>query len=108
MTCTSYCLEECDGHCQDYAAFLAGKRREWTGQAIPIADTFPTDGLFPLQAALSQWALRKGRAALFADTGLGKTRMQLAWASQVPGSGARCSHRWPWPLRPSPKASPSE
>jgi len=29
------------------------------------------------------WACRRGRAALFADTGLGKTFMQLAWADQV-------------------------
>jgi hypothetical protein len=35
------------------------------------------------QDALSKWALRRGRAALFADTGLGKTRMQLAWADSV-------------------------
>lgn len=26
------------------------------------------------------WAVRKGRAALWADTGLGKTRMQIEWA----------------------------
>ena len=41
------------------------------------------DGLFPHQRALTQWALRRGRAAIFADTGLGKTRMQLAWANAV-------------------------
>ena len=69
----------------DYAAFLGSKRREWAGTAIPLGADFPEAGLFPFQAALVRWALRKGRAALFADTGLGKTRMQLAWASQVPG-----------------------
>lgn len=31
--------------------------------------------LFDFQKALVRWALRVGRAALFADTGLGKTRM---------------------------------
>jgi superfamily II DNA or RNA helicase len=30
-----------------------------------------------------RWALRRGRAAIFADTGLGKSRMQIAWADQV-------------------------
>lgn len=40
-------------------------------------------GLFPHQSALTAWALRRGRAAIFADTGLGKTRMQLTWADQV-------------------------
>jgi len=33
--------------------------------------------------SLVQWALRKGRAAIFADCGLGKTPMQLAWADQI-------------------------
>lgn len=40
-------------------------------------------GLFPHQIALVRWALRRGRAAIFADTGLGKTRMQVAWADVV-------------------------
>ncbi len=41
------------------------------------------DSLFDHQRALVKWALRRGRAAIFADTGLGKSRMQLAWASEV-------------------------
>ena len=40
-------------------------------------------GLFPHQAALTAWALRRGRAAIFADTGLGKMRMELVWADVV-------------------------
>lgn len=39
--------------------------------------------LFPFQRHLVEWAVRRGRAALFADTGLGKTAMQLAWADNV-------------------------
>ncbi len=39
--------------------------------------------LFDHQKALTRWALRRGRAAIFADTGLGKTRMQLSWAATV-------------------------
>lgn len=39
--------------------------------------------LFPHQIDLTSWALRRGRAAIFADTGLGKSRMQLAWADMV-------------------------
>lgn len=39
--------------------------------------------LFPHQHDLTAWALRRGRAAIFADTGLGKSRMQIAWADQV-------------------------
>lgn len=41
------------------------------------------DQLFPFQESLVTWALRKGRAALFADCGLGKTAMQLTWAENV-------------------------
>lgn len=39
--------------------------------------------LFGFQFALDLWALRKGRAAIFADCGLGKTPIQLVWADQV-------------------------
>jgi hypothetical protein len=39
--------------------------------------------LFPFQKRIVQWALRKGRAALFEDTGLGKTAQQLEWAKHV-------------------------
>lgn len=39
--------------------------------------------LFPFQADLVRWALRRGRAAIFASTGLGKSRMQLEWARVV-------------------------
>lgn len=42
--------------------------------------------LFPHQRDLTSWALRRGRAAIFADTGLGKMRMAIAWADMV------CSH----------------
>jgi superfamily II DNA or RNA helicase len=41
--------------------------------------------LFGFQAAIVKWALRRGRAAIFADCGLGKTIMQLEWARCVPG-----------------------
>ena len=62
-----------------YADFISRKRRIWTGIGHE-AGRLP-DGLFDWQQALTRWALRKGRAALFCDTGLGKTRMQVAWAS---------------------------
>jgi len=39
--------------------------------------------LFPHQEPLTRWALARGRAAIFADTGLGKTRIQLSWAEAV-------------------------
>ncbi len=66
-----------------YADFLARKTRVWHGSGVTNASILPQ--LFPFQQALVRWALRKGRAAIFADCGLGKTPMQLAWASQIPG-----------------------
>ena len=39
--------------------------------------------LFDFQVALTEWAIRKGRAAIFADCGMGKTPMQLVWAENV-------------------------
>ena len=39
--------------------------------------------LFDFQAVIVKWALSRGRAAIFADTGLGKTFMQCEWAQKV-------------------------
>jgi len=41
------------------------------------------DWLYDFQTHLVEWTLRRGRAAIFADCGLGKTPMQLAWAENV-------------------------
>lgn len=43
--------------------------------------------LYPHQRDLARWALRRGRAALFADTGLGKGPTLLEWARQVAEHG---------------------
>lgn len=65
-----------------YAAFLDAKLR--AAPPSGMADVPPLGGhLFPFQADLVRWALRRGRAATFCDTGLGKTRIQLEWARQV-------------------------
>lgn len=39
--------------------------------------------LYDFQRDITAWAIRRGRAAIFADCGLGKTPMQLEWAKQV-------------------------
>lgn len=39
--------------------------------------------LYDFQSAIVRWACKRGRAAIFADCGLGKTPMQLEWAHQV-------------------------
>jgi DNA modification methylase len=66
----------------DYATFLESKRLK-VHAVGPVAVGDPHPMLFPFQADLVRWAVRKGRAALFADTGLGKTFMQLEWARLI-------------------------
>ena len=46
-------------------------------------DVWLPDGMFGFQADCVKWALRRGRAALFLDTGMGKTITQLSWANAV-------------------------
>lgn len=41
------------------------------------------DWLYTFQSDIVSWACRKGKACIFADCGMGKTPMQLAWAEQV-------------------------
>lgn len=59
------------------------ERKSQLGGDYGFDPVFIPDHLFPFQAALVEWATRKGRAAIFADCGLGKTPMQLAWAENV-------------------------
>ena len=61
-----------------YADFLAAKQSSVPRAGIDV-DCGAYD-LMPHQRDLTRFALRRGRAAIFADTGLGKTRIQLAWA----------------------------
>ncbi len=64
----------------EYAAFLDSKKLMVAAHGPRIEPTDVHPMLFPFQRDLVAWAVRKGRAALFADTGLGKTLMQLEWA----------------------------
>jgi hypothetical protein len=64
-----------------YADFLAG--RAHTNQGHGFEPLWLPDDLFPLQRHLTDWALRQGRAAVFADCGLGKSLMELVWAHNV-------------------------
>ena len=63
-----------------YHQFLAAKeaRIEKPGRDVAASDIHPM--LHDWQNDLVQWAVRTGRAALWADTGMGKTVMQLEWA----------------------------
>jgi len=64
-----------------YRDFLCRKKKQHlsTGFTVPDLGSF----LYPFQRHIVDWALRKGRACIFADCGLGKTPMQLEWGAQV-------------------------
>jgi superfamily II DNA or RNA helicase len=64
-----------------YEDFL--QRKTQVGCEHGFEPVWMPDKLFPFQVALTEWAIRKGRAAIFADCGLGKTFMQLTWAENV-------------------------
>lgn len=66
----------------DYTSFLDRKLSRVAPTGIAGYSDLPA-GLFPHQAALTKWAIQRGRAAIFADTGLGKMRMELVWADAV-------------------------
>jgi hypothetical protein len=64
-----------------YQNFVNSKLQvESSGGFVPV--TLP-DFLFDFQKYLLDWAIRKGRAAILADCGLGKTPMQLVFADNV-------------------------
>lgn len=66
-----------------YQEFLKTKEYHYenTGFDIDIANL--NSNLFDFQKQIVKWALKKGRCALFLDTGLGKTICQLEFANQV-------------------------
>lgn len=56
-------------------------RAQSTG--VPIADDALHASLKPFQRHITRWAVETGNAAVWADTGLGKTRMQVEWCRQL-------------------------
>jgi hypothetical protein len=67
----------------DYDEFLASKARLAPYSGIELSADDITRDLFPFQKHVTALAVRRGRAAIWADTGLGKTRMQGTWCDEV-------------------------
>lgn len=65
----------------NYEEFVRSKRRAEVATGHKPGEL--NEHLFDFQHAIVSWAVRRGRAAIFADTGLGKTLMQLSWADEV-------------------------
>jgi DNA modification methylase len=65
----------------NYESFVASKRRSEIATGHQPSNL--NEHLFDFQHAIVSWSIRRGRSAIFADTGLGKTLMQLSWADEV-------------------------
>ena len=62
----------------DYMQFI--KNKEPLALMFGHEQSEVSSVLYPFQSAIVKWAIKRGRAAIFADCGLGKTLMQLEWA----------------------------
>ena len=69
----------------EYTEFLVSKRKKASPKGHEVAPQELSVVLYPWQRDVVSWAIRRGCAAIFADCGLGKTLMQIAWAEQMRG-----------------------
>lgn len=69
----------------NYTDFLETKKFVQLPAGIDVDRHSLNPQLFDFQRDIVWWALKQGRAAIFADCGLGKTPMQLEWASRIYG-----------------------
>lgn len=67
----------------NYSDFLKSKRFVLESSGFDIDKSELNPMLYDFQKDIVRWALKKGKACIFADCGLGKTPMQLSWAYQV-------------------------
>lgn len=70
----------------NYEDFLKSKTFSAKPSGFKVPDEDVSPKLFPFQRDIVKWACVKGKAAIFAGTGLGKTAIQLEWARHV------CNH----------------
>ena len=67
----------------EYEKFLEGKKHSAESSGFEVPRERMCEKLFDWQRDICFWTLKKGRAAIFADCGLGKSAMQLQWADKV-------------------------
>lgn len=67
----------------DYQKFIESKHIRQSSVGFSANESHIPNTLFDWQKEVVKWATEKGRAAIFAACGLGKTAMQLSWAQQV-------------------------
>lgn len=66
-----------------YKEFLKSKQQKQINSGFIIDEDQLNPAMFDFQKSIVKWALARGRSAIFAGTGLGKTLMQLEWANRV-------------------------
>ena len=67
----------------EYRQFIASKAITTEMSGIDVDKESLNPKLYDFQKDIVRWALAKGKAAIFADCGLGKTPMQLEWAKNI-------------------------
>lgn len=67
----------------EYEKFIANKTK--TRGGIGFKPESIHESSFDFQKKIIDWACNRGKAAIFADCGLGKTLMQINWASNIKG-----------------------
>lgn len=68
---------------EDYLKFLESKKQNIEDAGFELNESKLNENLFDFQRFIVLKSLKKGRFAIFADCGLGKTLMQLEWSNQV-------------------------
>jgi len=68
---------------EDYSNFLESKKKTFIESGFEVNENELNSNLFDFQRFIVKTALKKGRFAIFADCGLGKTLMQLSWSNAV-------------------------
>lgn len=68
---------------QKYDDFINSKSKTFENMGIDVDRNSLNPNMFEFQKDIVRWALKKGRAAIFAECGLGKTLMQLSWADEI-------------------------
>jgi hypothetical protein len=68
---------------EEYEKFLESKKIRFESCGFEVDKNSLNSNLFNFQRDIVHWSLKKGKCAVFAGTGLGKTLIELSWANQV-------------------------
>ncbi len=72
-----------EGMTEDYQQFLESKRKTHEDSGFEAREELIPKECFEFQSDIIKWCCKKGKSAVFAGTGLGKTLISLSWSLQV-------------------------